>query len=167
MVGKAEMKPKVYIETTIISYLTAWRSPQLVMAANQESTRCWWDDERHRFDLFVSEVVIQEASAGDPVASLRRIEAIKHVPVLLINDNIRQLAKEIVSRTPLPETARSDSWHIAAATVNGMDYLLTWNCRHIANATLRNTMAAICQEAGYQLPLICTPPELIEEHKND
>jgi hypothetical protein len=161
------MKPKVYIETTIISYLTAWRSPQLVMAANQESTRSWWDEQRHKFDLFVSEVVIQEASAGDPVASLRRIEAIKGVPILLINDDIRQLAKELVTRTPLPETARADSWHIATATVNGMDYLLTWNCRHIANATLRNTMATICREAGYQIPIICTPVELMEEHGND
>ncbi len=167
MVAEVDMKPKVYIETTIISYLTSWRSPQLIMAANQECTRSWWDDQRHNFELFVSEVVIDEASAGDPAASLRRIEAVKDIPVLLVDDSARRLAKELVSRTPLPETARADSWHIATATVNGMDYLLTWNCRHIANATLRNTMATICEEAGYRMPIICTPLELIEEHKDD
>ena len=161
------MTPKVYIESTIISYLTSWRSPQLVMAGNQESTRSWWDEQRHKFELFVSEVVIDEASAGDRAASHRRLEAIKDIPVLLVDDSARQLAKELVSRTPLPETARADSWHIAAATVNGMDYLLTWNCRHIANATLQKTMATICQEAGYQMPIICTPLELIGEYEND
>ena len=161
------MKPKVYIETTIISYLTAWPSLKPVMAGNQESTRSWWDEQRHKFALFVSEVVIDETSAGDPAASRRRIEALKDIPVLLVDDSARQLAKDLVNRTPLPEAARADSWHIAAATVNGMDYLLTWNCRHIANATLRNTMATICEEAGFRMPIICTPAELIEEHEND
>jgi len=137
------------------------------MAANQESTRSWWDEQRDRFDLFVSEVVIQEASAGDPLASLRRLDVIKDLSVLLINDDVRQLAKELANRIPLPETARVDSLHIAIATVSGMDYLLTWNCRHIANATLRNTMAAICEGAGYAIPVICTPIELIEEDQND
>ena len=160
------MKPKVYIETTIISYLTAWRSPQLIMAGNQECTRSWWDEQRHNFELFVSEVVIDEASAGDPAAAQRRIEAIKAIPVLLVDDSARRLAKDLVDRTPLPEAARADSWHIAAATVNGMNYLLTWNCRHIANATLRSALAKICEEAGCRMPIICTPLELIEEHEN-
>ena len=161
------MKPKVYIETTIISYLTAWRSPQLVMAANQETTRNWWDGERHNFDLFVSEAVFQEASAGDPVAAQRRLEAIKDLSELSITDEARQLAKELIDATRLPEKARVDAVHIATATVNGMDYLLTWNCRHIANATLRNSMAAVCQKAGYEMPVICTPLELIAEFEND
>jgi predicted nucleic acid-binding protein len=161
------MKPKVYIETTIISYLTAWRSPQLVMAANQETTRSWWDDERHNFDLFVSEAVIQEASAGDAAAVQRRLAAIQELSELPITDEARQLAKELVDNTPLPEKARVDAVHIATATVNGMDYLLTWNCRHIANATLRDAMDAICQSAGYEMPIICTPLELIAESRND
>ena len=161
------MKPKVYIETTIISYLTAWRSPQLVMAANQETTRGWWDDERHNFDLYVSEAVIQEASAGDPAAARRRLEVIEELPDLPITDDARELAKALIDHTPLPENARVDAIHIATATVNGMDYLLTWNCRHIANATLRNAMYEVCQSAGYEMPIICTPLELIEEHRND
>jgi len=160
-------KPRVYIETTVVSYLTAWRSPQLVMAGHQETTRNSWDDERHRFDLFISEVVVQEASAGDPAAVQRRLEAISGLPELQITDEARLLAKELIAKTPLPETARVDALHIATATVNGMDYLLTWNCRHIANATLRRSMGAICEGAGYEMPVICTPLELIEEPPND
>lgn len=161
------MKPKVYIETTIISYLTAWRSTKLVMAANQETTRSWWDDERHNFDLYVSEAVIQEISAGDPAAAQRRLEAIQKIPTLLITDATRDLAKQLIEDTPLPENASIDAVHIATATVNGRNYLLTWNCRHIANAMLRTSMAAICQLAGYEIPVICTPTELIAEHQND
>ncbi|MFM9961999.1 MAG: type II toxin-antitoxin system VapC family toxin [Planctomycetaceae bacterium] len=161
------MNPKVYIETTIISYLTAWRSPQLVMAANQETTRNWWDDERHKFDLFISEAVIQEASAGDPDAARRRLEAIQELPELPITDEARLLAQELIEQTPLPEKASVDALHVATATVNGMDYLLTWNCRHIANATLRNSMAEVCRLAGYEMPVICTPLELIQELEHD
>ena len=139
------MKPKVYIETTIISYLTSWRSPQLVMAANQECTRSWWDDERHSFDLYISEAVVQEASGGDPAAAERRLEAIEGLPILPITDGGRQLAKELIGKTPLPTNAQVDALHIAIATLNGMDYLLTWNCRHIANATLRSAMTRICE----------------------
>ena len=89
------MKSKVYIETTIVSYLTAWRSPQLIMAANQESTRSWWDDDRHNFDLYISEAVIQEASAGDPIAARHRLEAIRELSELSITEEARQLAKEL------------------------------------------------------------------------
>ena len=161
------MNPKVYIETTIISYLTAWRSPKLVMAANQETTRNWWDDERQYFDLFISEAVIQEASAGDLDAARRRLEVIQELSELPITDEARLLAKALIQQTPLPEKARIDALHVATATVNGMDYLLTWNCRHIANATLRNSMADVCRAAGYEMPIICTPLELIQEHDHD
>lgn len=161
------MKAKVYLETTIISYLTAWRSSQLVMAAQQEATRTWWDDERPNFDVFVSEAVIEEAAAGDPVAAQRRLEVLREITELQITDGARLLAKELAEKTPLPKNAQVDAVHIATATVNGMDYLLTWNCRHIANATLRNTMTAICAAAGYEIPVICTPIELIEEHQHD
>ncbi len=160
------MNPKVYIETTIISYLTAWRSPQLIMAAQQEATRTWWDDERHNFDLFVSEAVLQEASAGDSAAAQRRLVVLREIAELQISDEARLLAKLLAEKTPLPESARIDALHIAISTIHGMDYLLTWNCRHIANATLRNKMAQICEKAGYEIPVICTPLELIEEHRN-
>jgi PIN domain len=161
------MKAKVYIETTIISYLTAWRSPQLVMAANQEATRKWWDDEKEKFDLFISQAVIQEAAGGDPVAAQRRLEAMDGIPELAITNPARDLAKELLEKTPLPDKAGVDALHIAISTVHGMDYLLTWNCRHIANATLRHDLATICESAGYEMPIICTPLELIEEPLHD
>ncbi len=160
------MKPSVYIETTIISYLTAWRSPQLVMAAHQEATRDWWDEERHHFDLFVSEAVIQEAAAGDAEAANRRLEAIKGIPELQVTDEARELAKILIHKGQLPNKAIIDGLHISVATTNGMDYLLTWNCRHIANATLQRSMRVICEDAGYMLPIICTPLELIEEQRD-
>ncbi|HUT13831.1 MAG TPA: type II toxin-antitoxin system VapC family toxin [Thermoguttaceae bacterium] len=157
------MRPKVYIETTVVSYLSAWRSPELVMAAQQEATRNWWDEQRERFDLYVSEAVIVEASAGDVGAAKRRLEVVEGIPELEITDEARDLAKRLVADIPLPEKAQLDALHIALATVNAMDYLLTWNCRHIANAALRHRIEAVCDSAGYETPVICTPPELIED----
>ncbi len=161
------MNPRVYIETTIISYLTAWRSPQLVMAAHQEATRQWWDEERHHFDIFVSEAVIQEVSAGDAEAAQGRLDAIKGIAELMITNEVRDLAKVLIDKGQLPHKVSVDALHIATATVNGMDYLLTWNCRHIANATLQTSMRTICEESGYVLPILCTPIELIEVPRDD
>jgi len=157
------MKPKVYLETTIVSYLTAWRSPQLVMAAHQEATRNWWDEQKDRFDVFVSEAVIQEASAGDESAASRRLDVLEDIPELEITDETRDLAKQLAASLPLPEKKILDALHIAVAAANAMDYLLTWNCRHIANAVLRNQIQTICRSAGYETPIICTPLELLEE----
>ena len=161
------MNSRVYIETTIFSYLTAWRSPQLVMAAHQEATRQWWDDERHHFDLFVSEAVIEEAAAGDPEAAQRRLDAIEGTPELQITNEVRDLAKSLIEHGQLPQKASLDALHIATATVNGMDYLLTWNCRHIANATLQTSMRSICEGFGYVLPTLCTPIELTEVPRDE
>jgi len=161
------MKQSVYIETTIVSYLTAWRSPQLIMAAHQEATKEWWDNERDHFNLFISEAVIQEASVGDPEAANKRLETIKNVPELRTTKNALNLAKTLINKGGLPSKAGIDALHISVASANGMDYLLTWNCRHIANATLQKEMRTICEDAGYLLPVICTPLELIEEYEND
>lgn len=161
------MNYRVYIETTIISYLTAWRSPQLVMAAHQEATRQWWDDERQHFDLFVSEAVIEEASASDAEAARRRLDAIQGIAALKITNEARDLAKVLIEQGKSPHTVSLDALHIATATVNGMDYLLTWNCRHIANATLQTSMRTICEDSGYVLPILCTPIELTEVPRND
>ncbi|MFQ5605939.1 MAG: type II toxin-antitoxin system VapC family toxin [bacterium] len=157
------MKPKVYLETTIISYLTAWRSPQLIMAAHQEATRYWWDEQKGKFEVLISEAVIEEASAGDADAAQRRLEVLKDIPELDITNDARDLAKELITGIPLLEKAKIDALHIAVATIHGMDYLLTWNCRHIANATYRNQIDAICQSVGYESPILCTPLELMEE----
>jgi hypothetical protein len=157
------MKPSVYIETTIPSYLTAWRSPELVMAANQEATRKWWDESRAKFELFISGLVIGEISNGDPDAVRRRMAVVEDLPELGLTDKAEALAAKLLSGAALPQKAKADALHIAIAAVHGMDYLLTWNCTHIANAIMRPKIESICRVAGYEPPVICTPPELVEE----
>jgi predicted nucleic acid-binding protein len=157
------MKSSVYIETTIPSYLTAWRSPELVMAANQEATRKWWDESRAKFGLFISQLVIGEISNGDPEAVKRRIAVVEDLPALALTDKAEALAAKLLLGAALPQKAKADALHIAIATVHGMDYLLTWNCTHIANAIMRPKIESICRAAGYEPPVICTPPELVEE----
>jgi hypothetical protein len=157
------MKPKVYLETTISSYLAAWPSRDLVTAAHQQITHEWWQDRRDEFDLFVSQLVLQEASAGDPDAAARRLAFLDDLPLLEQNEEAVALAEVLVAAIPLPERAAADALHIAIATVHSVDYLVTWNCTHIANARLRGSVEAICRSHGYQPPIICTPVELRED----
>jgi hypothetical protein len=156
------MKPKVYLETTIPSYLTARPSRDLVTAAHQQITREWWDTRRHDFDLFVSQMVLDEASAGDPEAATRRLEVLTPLPLLDPRTEGADLAQTLLERVPLLASAAADALHIAIAVVNGMDYLLTWNCTHIANAALRSQIEAVCRSKGFEVPIICTPDELLE-----
>ena len=146
------MKPKVYIETSIPSYLTAWRSRDLIVAANQEITKEWWDS-REQFDLYISALVIQEAGAGNPTAAQKRLEQLDDIPELNITEEVENFAEILIQKVPLPEKARIDALHIAVAALSGMDYLLTWNCTHIANAILRPKLEAICREFGYEPPV--------------
>ena len=163
MANTSHMKPSVYIETTIPSYLTAWRNPKLVMAANQEATRSWWDTSRPKYDLFISQLVTDEASSGDPEAAKRRLAIIDDLPELDISEQAEALAAQLLASAALPEKAKTDALHIAVATVHGIDYLLTWNCKHIANAALRPKIESVCRAAGYEPPIICTPLELMED----
>jgi len=156
------MKSKVYVETTIISYLTAMPSSDIVLAAHQQITREWWE-RRHRFDLFVSQAVIREAARGDAEAAARRSTAVEGGPVLGVGAEAAQLAERFLQMGVMPAKAEVDAVHIAVAVVNGMDYLLTWNCRHIANAAIRGKIEYTCRDAGLQPPIICTPEELMEE----
>lgn len=155
------MNPKVYLETTIPSYLTAWPSRDLVMAANQETTREWWSDCRGEYELFISPLVFEEARAGDSEAARRRIEVIQSITQLAITDHVSILGKRLVEGIPLPAKARADALHIAVAAINGMDFLLTWNCAHIANASMRPRIEEICRAMGFEPPVICTPLELL------
>lgn len=151
--------PRVYVETTVPSYLTAWPSRDLVRAAHQQITREWWN-RRNAFDLFISELVIRECEAGDPIAAAARLEALADLPLLEQTEAVEALARTLLDKVPLPERATADALHIATAAAHGMDYLLTWNCTHIANATLRGRIEAACRDAGYEPPTICTPQEL-------
>ena len=155
------MKPSVYLETTIPSYLTAWRSPELVMAARQQVTREWWDARRDEFELFISQLVIDEASAGDQEAAVRRLAVLDGLPLLEPAEGTDELVEALIRALSLPPKAAADAAHIALTVVNGMDFLLTWNCTHIANAVLRPVIEATCCACGYQMPVICTPEELL------
>jgi hypothetical protein len=157
------MKPTVYIETTIPSYLTAWPSRDLVRAAHQQITREWWNKRRREFELYISEAVLRECQAGDPAAAADRLTALQDLLLLEQTEEATQLAQALVDQVPLPERAVVDALHVAIAAVHGMAYLLTWNCTHIANATLRESIGSVCRAAGYEPPAICTPDELLAE----
>ena len=155
------MKSKIYVETTVVSYLTARPSRDLIVAAHQELTREWWETRGGEFDLYGSQLVIREASAGDEDAAARRREILHPLPLLEINETATRLARMLVEEAAIPRTSPEDALHIALATVHGMDYMLTWNCKHIANAEIRNAVTATCRSRGYEPPVICTPEELM------
>ena len=155
------MKSKVYLETTIVSYLVASPTQDVVQAAHQQVTREWWA-RRERFDLFVSRPVLAEARRGDATAGARRLDALARIPVLSINRGATTLARTLIRTGTLPTKARLDALHVATAAMNGMNYLLTWNLRHLANATIRGKIEDVCRKAGIRPPIICTPEELME-----
>jgi predicted nucleic acid-binding protein len=155
------MSETVYIETSILGYLTARSSKNLILAANIEVTREWWESHSSAFTLYVSQVVLDEAARGDPEIALKRLEVVNGLPLVDLNQSVLNLAAQFLSRTSLPAKASDDAVHIAAATVHGLDYLLTWNCKHIANAQIQRKLEEISLNFGYQLPVICTPYELI------
>ncbi len=155
------MKPKVYIETTVVSYLTARGSRDLIVAAHQELTQEWWQRRRDAFELYCSQLVIQEASGGHKEAAQRRLQTLQSLSVLEINDTAKELARHLVKAASIPRKATEDALHIALATVHGLDYLLTWNCTHIANAEMQRSVTLMCHLQGYEPPVICTPEELM------
>ena len=156
------MKPRVYIETSIPSYLVSRQSGDVRVAASQVITTEWWEERRAAFDLYISEFVLAEAALGDPVASRKRIDALKDIPGLEATEEVRTLGAALITEGPIPAGAEIDAYHIAIAAVHGMNYLLTWNCTHIANAVVRSDIEAVCRSHGYEPPTICTPQELME-----
>ncbi len=157
------MKPRLYLETTVPSYLTARPSHDLIRSAHQQTTRQWWEQRRAEFELYVSQVVVRECQGGEPDAAAKRLDAIRDLPLLEQTTNATALAESLLRQVPLPEKAVVDALHIAISAVHGMNYLLTWNCTHIANASLRLRIESVCWEHGYEPPVICTPEELLRE----
>ncbi|HET7462922.1 MAG TPA: type II toxin-antitoxin system VapC family toxin [Longimicrobium sp.] len=151
----------MYLETTVVSYLVAWPSRDAITAARQRLTREWWHVSRENFELFVSEAVVREAEAGDPEMAERRIAALKGIPALESTDEVLRLGQAILRTGAIPLKAADDAIHIAMAAVHRVDFLLTWNVRHIANANTRRTVANVCLIHGYDLPAICNPGDLI------
>lgn len=157
------MKPKLYLETTIPSYLVGRFSRDLLVAAHQQITRDWWELRRTEFDLYVSEMVLYEVRAGEARLARKRLEVVAGLPVLASNPETLILAENLMTKGPMPAKAAGDAVHIATATVYGCDYLLTWNCKHIANAELQRAIRRVIEEYGYEAPNLCTPEELMGE----
>ena len=155
------MPRRVYIEITIPSYLTARPSRDIVQAARQQLTREWWDVERRNYDLCISQIVLDEAAAGDAEAAQRRMAVIDTLPLLDLTFEVDGLAETIMQSDLLPASASRDAVHIAVTAVHQVHFLLTWNCRHIANATIFRDLQHIIMSAGYDVPVICTPEELL------
>ncbi|MFC1713630.1 type II toxin-antitoxin system VapC family toxin [Candidatus Poribacteria bacterium] len=156
------MKARVYIETTIISYLTARPSRDIVIAGHQQITHDWWSTCRENFDIVSSQLVMQEASIGDQAVAQERLSLLDAITLLDITEEALDLAQNLVASGALPQTATEDALHIAIAVTNGVEYLLTWNCRHLANAAMRVLIEGVCRLAGYEPTIICTPEELLE-----
>lgn len=154
------MKRTVYVETSIISYLAARPSKTILGAAHQQLTLTWWA-HRHNYDLFISQTVWRECSAGDPDAAARRLAALKGLGVLTVTEEIVTLAEALIAEGALPLKATDDALHIAIATLHRIDFLLTWNCRHIANPIIQEKVADFLENKGLFLPIICTPEELL------
>jgi hypothetical protein len=151
----------VYIETSIVSYLRQRPSSQIVAAARQLLTHRWWNDERKQYELVISQYVIDEASAGNPALIAERLESLDGIPLLPHAPEIVTLADEIMSLGVLPEKAQVDALHIATVAHHQIQYLLTWNCKHIANAKILPRIHELLVKRGIPIPIICTPEELL------
>ena len=154
------MKRQIYVETSVISYLTARPSKTIIGAAHQQITLAWWD-LRSDYELFVSQAVRQECAAGDPVAAQKRLAALDGIPVLAVTRDMIRLANAFIEQAIIPAKAIEDALHIAVSTLHHVDFLLTWNCRHIANPVIQEKIALHLEELGLFLPIICTPEELL------
>lgn len=156
------MKRTVYVETTVVSYLTAEPSRDLVIAGRQQATRELWAKLQSEFDTFVSALVLQEGGRGDRDQAKMRLEAIAGFPILDIDDDARALAERMLVAGAIPATHPEDALHIAAAAVNGIQVLVTWNFSHMNNPFTRMKIREAVENAGYECPEICSPEELLE-----
>jgi len=157
------MKPTVYVETSVVSYYTARPSRDIWLLERQEITRRWWASAPDRFRLVASEMVVLEIGLGDSSAARKRLDAIRELPVLAQTERCDEVGKWYLKELPLPDDAARDAIHLAIASVYGVDYLLTWNCAHLANASLRRKLAEVNERLVLPTPIILTPKELMEK----
>jgi hypothetical protein len=158
-------RPRLYLETTIPSYLAARPSRNLTTARLQRITTRWWNSWRTQFHIHVSTLVKTEAAAGDSEAARRRLNIIEPYLPLEETDSVKTLYQQFVRRSALPSRADDDALHLALATVYGMEFLLSWNCAHLVNPRFSKQIATICQSEGFSCPIICTPEQLLESTK--
>ena len=156
------MNSSLYVETTIPSYMIGEISPVIATAAHQMATRRWWHERRNGYRLFVSSAVDGEIARGDAALARQRLELLTGVPRLPVTDDVERLAETIFAHLELPDSARVDSLHLAASSHHRLDYLLTWNLRHIASGRVRLALAQLHEATGIHVPVICTPEELLE-----
>lgn len=154
------MKPTVYIETTIAGHLTSRLPGDAIVAGQMLATRSWWASAAQRYDLLTSDVVLNEAGQGDSQAASERVATLAHLRLVPVLDSAEELAQFLILRGALPMKARVDALHVAIAATNGIQYLATWNCKHLANAAMRTKIQDACVERGFAAPVICTPLEL-------
>lgn len=155
------MSYTVYIETSILGYLTARPTDHLIVAANKKITQDWWDEYHDSLLLYASELVEDESAMGDSTIAAKRLILLQALTFLDLTEEATDLAKEFLCQSNLPTKAANDALHMAIATVYGLDYVLTWNCKHMANAQIQRKLSEISRNFGYQLPLICTPYEFM------
>ena len=154
------MATSVYIESSVISYLTARASRDLVSAARQTITQEWWENRRSLFDVYISALVEEEISSGDPFAAQQRLEAINAIPSLDISTEAQQIAEYLISSRAVPKNGPEDALHIGIAAANGIDFLLTWNFKHINNAQTKARIEEIIEQHDLACPVLCSPEEL-------
>lgn len=161
------MPHSIFIETTIPSYYVSRPSRNILQFARQELTREWWDSQRHQFDLFTSQLVLDEAAEGEPAKASERLQLLAGLGLLGITEKVEALAIELVRRGIVPPVAGRDAFHLAAAGVHRMDFLLTWNCKHIANPFIADRLQSCFSEMQAHLPTICTPEQFIADDDNN
>ena len=157
------MTKSVYLESSVISYLTSRPSRDLVIAGHQASTNEWWSEAKAGYELFISQLVIEEISAGDKSAAEARLEVIASIPILETKEEAEELADLLLSSKAVPANSARDALHIAIAATQGIDYLLTWNFKHINNASTRALVISTVSNFGLLCPVLCSPEELIGE----
>ncbi len=150
----------VYLETTIVGHIAGRLLSDPFTAARQRTTRDWWQDAANSYALYVSQLVVDECSGGDPTAASERLALIETLPFLQTSEEVDDLSAALISAKAVPLSEPRDAFHIAISAVNGVNYLLTWNFKHIANASLRGRINQVCRDAGFEPPVICTPDEL-------
>ena len=161
------MRRKVYLETSVISYLTALPSKTIIGAAHQQITVAWWERKGTECDLFVSASVLAECAGGNAEAAQKRLLVAQEITLLATTDSAIALARDLILKNIVPPKMGEDALHIAIATIHDMDYLLTWNCRHIANIDIQRKIAQHLESIGLLLPIMCTPEELLGENDDD
>lgn len=151
----------VYLETSFVSYLVARPSRDVIVAGHQQTTQEWWDKRRSTFACSVSQVVIDEASVGDPIEVAKRLSILGNLPRIVVTEEAEALTQAIMAAGILPPHAFPDAAHVAVSAVHKVEYLLTWNCKHLANVQISRRIAVVCETLGYKMPIICTPEELM------